>query len=156
MSEVAVTQFDLLNLLILIFILNSILVEHRLGFSVHLLGRILLCYVITVRCLLLLRFVSIHSGVHIRNLCAWFIVRWVYEILLDVLNVLQNHLIGLVWHHVLKIILILLRLLRIIGVWTTLMHLLSLLIKIRQLLLQLLVVLAWSLSIWSNAVLTIH
>jgi hypothetical protein len=158
MSEVTVTEFDLLNLLILVFILNPILVEHRLSFSMHLLGRILLSYVITIGSWLLLRFVGISSLVHVRNiwnLCVRFIVRWVYQILLNILDVLQNHLIGLVRHHVLKIILVLLCLLRIIWIWT-IWYLLSFLVKIRQLLLQLFVVLAWSLSIRIGAILTVH
>jgi hypothetical protein len=158
MSKVTIAQFDLLDLLILVFILNSILVEHRLGFSVDLFWRILLCYIITVRHWLLLCFVCIASGVDILNICYLsisFIIRRVDKILLDILNILEDHLVGLIVHHVLKIVLILLGLLRIIRIWG-IGHLLSLLIKIRQLLLQLLVVLAWSLTILISTVLTIH
>ena len=116
MPKVAITQFDLLDLLILVFILNPILVEHRLRLPVNLFRRVLLCYVITVACRLLLCFVSVASGVHVGHVRIRLIIRRVHKVLLDVLDVLNDHLVRLVVHHVLKVVLILLSLLGVVGI----------------------------------------
>ena len=134
--------------MILVFILHPVCVEHRFSLPMNLLWWILLSHVIAVAGWLLLCFIRVTPWIDVRNignLRSRIVVRGVTQIRLDILNIVHYHLVWLVIHHALKLALVLLCLLVVVWVRTR-VHMLPLLVEISQLLLQLLVILAGSLS----------
>lgn len=115
----------------------------------HLFWRVLLGHVVAIADWLLLGLIRVNPRVkiwHVGDIWVRIVVRRVRKIWLNILNIMHDHLVWLVIHHVFQLILILLSLLVVIRIGTR-VHILPLLVQIGQLLLQLLVVLARSLVV---------